>query len=128
MKVFKSSAGIAAALAGAILAACTVVVEEGVGSYPPPRPQVCTQEYAPVCARRGERQRTFSNACRAQAEGYRPVYSGACRPQSSRPQRPQACTREYNPVCARRGSRFRTFPNACEARAADHRIVKPGAC
>ena len=47
-----------------IVSACTVVVEQP----PPPRgPQVCTMEHRPVCGQRGDRQRTFSNACLARA-------------------------------------------------------------
>ncbi|MCT7374408.1 Kazal-type serine protease inhibitor domain-containing protein [Chelativorans salis] len=127
MTYFKPLAGLGViAFAGLILSACTVVVEEERPR--PPRPQICTQEYAPVCARRGERLRTFSNACFAEAEGFRPVHRGECRPQSSRPDRPQFCTREYAPVCARRGNRIRTFGNACEAEAADYRILRRGEC
>ncbi|MCR4268676.1 Kazal-type serine protease inhibitor [Nitratireductor sp. ZSWI3] len=115
--------------AAIILASCTVVVEEGPTRPPrPDRPQICTREYAPVCARAGSRQRTFSNACMARAAGYRPVHPGQCRQQSERPDRPQACTMEYRPVCARRGGSVRTFGNACSARAEGYRVVRPGAC
>jgi len=44
----------------------------------PDRPQVCTREYAPVCARRGNNIRTFGNACEAQAASYRIVSRGRC--------------------------------------------------
>ncbi|WP_159588726.1 Kazal-type serine protease inhibitor domain-containing protein [Chelativorans xinjiangense] len=132
MNRFKPLAGLGViAFAGVILSACTVVVEEGTERPRPPRPQICTQEYAPVCARRGERQRTFPNACFARADGFEPVYRGECRQQSirpPRPDRPQFCTREYAPVCARRGNRLRTFGNACEAEAADYRILGRGEC
>ena len=42
-------------------------------------PAICTREYAPVCARSGRRDRTFSNACMAKAEGYTVRYQGQCR-------------------------------------------------
>lgn len=45
---------------------------------PPGRPQVCTREYDPVCARRGPEERTFGNACSAAAEGFRVIYQGGC--------------------------------------------------
>ena len=122
-----------AALFGAaiILASCTVVAEEPPTRPLPPRPdrpQICTREYAPVCARAGSRQRTFSNACMARAAGFRVQHPGQCPPQSSRPDRPQACTMEYRPVCAKRGGSIRTFGNACGARAEGYRVIRPGAC
>lgn len=40
--------------------------------------RVCTMEYNPVCGQRGRSQRTFSNACSADAEGYRVVRPGEC--------------------------------------------------
>ncbi|WP_274423812.1 Kazal-type serine protease inhibitor family protein [Chelativorans sp. YIM 93263] len=55
--------------------------ECGPSSGRPPSsepPQVCTQQYAPVCARRGNRTRTFGNACEAQAAEYRIVRRGEC--------------------------------------------------
>ncbi len=85
-------------------------------------------EFQPVCARRGDRQRTFANACTARAAGYRIVRPGECRAQSNRPERPQICTREYRPVCARKNGQRRTFGNACSAQAAGYRIVRPGQC
>lgn len=121
----------AATLLGAavILTSCTVVVEEGPDRPRPPRPdrpQICTKEYSPVCARDGGRERTFANACMARARGFRPVYPGECRPHSTRP--PQVCTREYAPVCAQRRGSVRSFSNACTARAAGYRILRPGEC
>lgn len=71
------------ASAGLMLAACAVA-EPGPRPGPPPPgvggpPQACTREYAPVCARRGGDERTFSNACTARAEGYRVTSQGECR-------------------------------------------------
>ncbi|WP_306456961.1 Kazal-type serine protease inhibitor domain-containing protein [Pararhizobium haloflavum] len=48
---------------------------------PPPRPgrpQVCTREFAPVCAIRGGERRSFGNACSAVSEGFRVVGQGGC--------------------------------------------------
>jgi hypothetical protein len=38
----------------------------------------CTREYRPVCARQGRDVRTFSNACEADAAGWRVVGNGEC--------------------------------------------------
>lgn len=48
------------------------------GPNRPDRPQACTREYAPVCARSGRDTRTFGNACEARAANYRVVGSGRC--------------------------------------------------
>ena len=40
--------------------------------------RACTMEYAPVCARRGHDQRTFSNACQARAAQYTAIRGGRC--------------------------------------------------
>ncbi|MBN9258867.1 MULTISPECIES: Kazal-type serine protease inhibitor [unclassified Mesorhizobium] len=127
--------GLAVMLLSIILAACTVVVDDGPGPRPPrprpphPGPQVCTMEYRPVCARRGGDRQTFSNACMADRAGYRIIDNGPCRGGGGGGGNEQAfCTREYRPVCARRDGRLRTFPNACEARAADFRVIDDGPC
>lgn len=138
LSLAKITAG--AAVVATVLAACTVVVEEGPGYRPPPprpdRPAMCTREYAPVCGQRGNDRRTFGNACMARVDGYRVVSGGECRRGggsgwgSGGGGRPpaRACTREYAPVCARRDGVVRTFGNACEAEAARHRIIRRGAC
>jgi hypothetical protein len=107
--------------------ACTVVVEEPRPVAP--RPQACTFEYAPVCGRRGNQQRTFANACNARASGFAVVHRGQCRA-SSRPSvsRPIACTLEHAPVCARRGNQQRNFSNACNAQASGFVVVHRGQC
>ncbi len=118
------------------LTSCTVVVDEpapGPGVYPPPpgpRPGICTREYRPVCAvRPGERQ-TFPNACAAEAQGFRIVNSGECRP--IRPPQydegPVACPQNYRPVCARQGNLLRTFPNECQAEGSGFRVIDDGEC
>lgn len=54
------------------------------GGHNGPRPGdeqssgMCTREYMPVCARRGDRIRSFSNACMADAKGYRVLHPGQC--------------------------------------------------
>ncbi|RST87470.1 peptidase [Aquibium carbonis] len=46
---------------------------------PPPRQSFCTQQYEPVCARRGNQVRTFGNACEARNADYRILYDAPCR-------------------------------------------------
>ncbi|WP_346772405.1 Kazal-type serine protease inhibitor domain-containing protein [Chelativorans sp. AA-79] len=108
------------------MTACTVAVEQ---RPIPGRPQVCTFEHAPVCARRGNQQRTFANACLARSSGFQVLHRGQCRA-SFRPitGRPIACAREFAPVCAVRGSTTRTFDNECLARASGFRPIRPGLC
>jgi hypothetical protein len=92
--------------------------------------RVCTQQYEPVCGRRGTSYRTFGNACEAQVSGYFVESKGRCefRRGSDRREQRRFCTREYDPVCAlgRRGER--TFGNACQANAAGYRIIHGGRC
>jgi hypothetical protein len=126
---FFSRQGFAIHFLSGLLAACTVVVDDGPGTRPPrPEPQFCTKEYEPVCARRGGDRQTFANACLAERLGYRIVRDGPCRDGGSGGEEPTFCTREYAPVCARRHGELRTFPNACEARVADYRVVENGPC
>lgn len=50
--------------------------------YPEPAPSepvVCTQEYAPVCARQGSILRTFPNGCIAEGSGFQIIADGGCR-------------------------------------------------
>ncbi|RUX07898.1 MAG: peptidase [Mesorhizobium sp.] len=125
-----SRQGFSVLFLSAILAACTVVVDDGPRPRPPrPEPQFCTKQYEPVCARRGDDRQTFANACLADRAGYRIVRDGPCRDGGGGGGGQQAfCTREYAPVCGRRHGEMRTFPNACEARASDYRIVGEGPC
>ncbi len=128
--------GFALLCVSALLAACTVVVDDGPGPRPrPPRPepQYCSRQYEPVCARRGDDRQTFANGCLADRAGYRIVRDGPCRGDGGGGgggggEEQTFCTREYAPVCARRHGEMRSFPNACEARAADYRIVGDGPC
>ena len=116
-------------LAAAFVAACTVSVEAPPDPDPGGEP-ACTREYAPVCARRGRDRETFSNACEAQAAGYRVVRRGECRrgDRADRPEEPRFCTREYAPVCARLDRQDKTFSNACMARAEGYTIRYQGQC
>lgn len=52
----------------------------GWGGRPdrPEEPSMCTQQYAPVCARRGSSVRSFGNACEAGNAGYRVIGEGRC--------------------------------------------------
>lgn len=44
-----------------------------------PQPTMCTQEYAPVCARLGREDKTFGNACEAKTANHVVRYQGRCR-------------------------------------------------
>lgn len=44
----------------------------------PDRPKMCTKEYAPVCATKRYKRKTFGNACEAQAAGYLVIRQGQC--------------------------------------------------
>jgi Kazal-type serine protease inhibitor domain len=118
-----------ALLFGTLLSAC--VVEEVPGPapgrpFPPERPEFCSREYDPVCARRSGDRQTFPNACQAEAAGYRVISDGECRRGGF--DEPRFCTREYAPVCGRRGGSVRTFGNSCEAEVAGYRIISDGEC
>ncbi|WP_018426864.1 Kazal-type serine protease inhibitor domain-containing protein [Hoeflea sp. 108] len=103
----------------------TACVPQSPGPGPgPSRPQACTFEYAPVCGQRGDRTRTFSNACMARADGFRVIHNGQCR----RPEQQTACPAIYMPVCAVNGARWRTFSNSCLARADNFRVLHQGGC
>lgn len=116
------------ALLSAVLMSCTVVVDDR-DPLPDRGPRFCTRDYQPVCASRGGDRQTFSNACSAEAAGYRVIRYGECRGGGDYDREPEYCTREYRPVCAvNRLGAVRDFPNACEARAAHYRVVGDGPC
>jgi hypothetical protein len=114
----------------AILASCTVVVDEPRPVPIPDEGPYCTREYDPVCARRGGERRTFSNACRAESAGFRVIRRGECRREGDGDfgGGPRGCTREYDPVCAQRGNSRRTFSNSCLADRAGYRIIHGNEC
>ncbi|NGO52153.1 Kazal-type serine protease inhibitor domain-containing protein [Allomesorhizobium camelthorni] len=116
-RVLSHSAAFLLLVAG-IVSACTVVVEQ---PRPAPAPVACTLQHDPVCGQRGDRQRTFTNACLARAEGFRVIAQGQCRPIHQ-------CTREIARVCASRAGRLRTFTNSCLARVEGYVIVHSGPC
>jgi hypothetical protein len=118
-------------LFGTLLSACVVeeVSGSGPGSFPSERPEFCSQDYSPVCARRGGYRQTFANACRAEVAGFRVIGDGECRSEGGGGFDDQRfCTHEYAPVCARRGGDLRTFGNSCEAENAGYRIIADGQC
>ena len=110
----------------AVLAACTVVVEDPAPIDPGPGPRICTREYQPVCARRDGERRTFPNECLAETSGYRVIRDGECRRVDD--ESPRVCTRVYDPVCAVGRGERRTFGNTCEAEVAGYRVIASGEC
>lgn len=44
-----------------------------------PRPQICTEQWAPVCGKKNGVTKTYSNACFAAADGAAVVAQGPCR-------------------------------------------------
>jgi hypothetical protein len=113
--------------AAALLSACTVEVQQP-RPLPPPGQGFCTREYAPVCARRGQNFRTFSNSCVAEEAGYRIVSAGECRGGGGGVAIEPACPKTFDPVCASRGNDARTFVNSCTARETGFRVIYPGEC
>jgi hypothetical protein len=123
--------GAAVLLLGVLLSACVVEEVSGPvpGPFPPGQPQICGQEYAPVCARRGGRRQSFVNACRAEAAGFLVIGRGECGQVGGGGfDEPRFCTFEYAPVCAARHGDVRTFSNSCEAENAGYRIIADGQC
>ena len=51
----------------------------GVGAAPARRPEMCTQQYAPVCGELNGARKTYPNACMAALAEAKVVADGACR-------------------------------------------------
>jgi Kazal-type serine protease inhibitor domain len=105
------------------------------GATPPPQsgPQTCPAFVDPVCARRGNIERSFPNDCQAEASGFQPIYRGECR--RTEPDAPGfagpgngGCPRILEPVCGSRGGQLRSFNNSCEAEADGFEVLKEGRC
>jgi Kazal-type serine protease inhibitor domain len=68
---------IAGALAGGLVGAWTASAAEPGKSTK--RPEICTEQYLPVCGKKNGVSKTYSNACFARADGAKVVAQGPCR-------------------------------------------------
>lgn len=71
MKIKQTTTPARIAALAALLVSATALCESALG-------QVCTQEYAPVCARLGGNTATYSNQCFARAAGAEVIAQGPC--------------------------------------------------
>jgi hypothetical protein len=80
----------------------------------------CPALYRPVCARRGGKNRTYTNSCHAAASKALVIAQGRC---------PDRCTKIYQPTCAvDDNGRRHTYSSICEATVAGARFVHAGRC
>ncbi len=118
-------------IAAALLSASTALVASvDVAEAQSSSRRVCTQEYDPVCGRKGTSYRTFANACEAQVSGYFVAAKGVCEGDRDRNRNEvrETCEQGTKPVCGIDGSRRKSFGNACEAQRAGYRILHNGRC
>lgn len=102
----------------------------------PPKPCICTREFAPVCCDFGDgTQRTASNPCVCEncGSGGEIVSRGTCPPTVTKVEEPKACicTLEFDPVCCENadGSRVTTGnPCQCERCGSGGEVISNGQC
>ena len=72
MKIRHATTQARIAALASLLVAAPALFQSALGQ------QVCTQEYAPVCARLGGNMTTYSNQCFAKAAGAEVIAQGPC--------------------------------------------------
>ena len=86
--------------------------------------------WAPVCALKGDVQKTYSNAGCAKADNATVIRQGRCEDPPAPPpsSRSVFCTDEYAPVCGVKNGVARLYSNKCRAFADGATVANFGQC